>query len=249
MSCHGRLGGRRLILFVRRRPALFISAFVVYFVPILAAAAIPGVETFDAGTNGWIRNTTSSTVVHVAAGGNPGGFIETRKDLTPPVFDVGAMTPNPNFTGDYAAAGIMQASVDVNFMTNNITGAWLRYRTDAVTNGWLFPLTNAFPTDVWNTYTVNFNPTWTDIQARNAGWLTDDDLDPGTDPSPTFASVLASVGTAEVRIGSMPTSTLAGIDNYAIAIPEPRALVLAIAGCLAGLMLWYRAATKNGSNA
>jgi hypothetical protein len=202
---------------------------------------VPATETFNAGTNGWGPNTTSATVVHVAAGGNPGGFIQSRKDLTPPVFDIGASTSVANFTGNYAAAGIGRVSVDLNFGTNNITDAWVRYRIDAVTNGWLHPLTAAFPTDVWNTYTVDFNPTWTDLQARAAGWITDNDINPAAPASPPFATVLASVGEAEVRVASPSTSTLVSIDNYSIAVPEPASMVGAAIGVMiVGLVTWRR---------
>ena len=216
------------------RRLLPVSSLLLVLLPCVSFGAVPGVETFDTDTAGFVRNTTSSVVVHVAAGGNPDGHIQTRKDLTPPVFDIGALTTDPDFTGDYAAAGIGQFSVDLNFMTGNITSAWVRFRPGVADNGWRFPLTNSFPTNVWNTYGVAFNPTWTDLQAAAAGWVTDKDVDPLADPSPPFATVMAGVFTAEVRLAS-EGSTLAGIDNFAIAVPEPGMIGLLAAGIAAML--------------
>ena len=62
-------------------------------------------------------------------------------------------------------------------------------------------MTALFPTDTWTTYGTAFDPTWSDLQARAAGWLTDKDIDPLTGVSPSFASVMASVGRAEIRPG------------------------------------------------
>ncbi|MFV2067675.1 MAG: PEP-CTERM sorting domain-containing protein [Pirellulales bacterium] len=196
--------------------------------------AVPTIETFDNDVAGWVGNTTSSVVVHGADGGNPGGHLLTRKDLSPPVFDIGALidqADNPNFGGDYGAAGIVRVSVDLNFMTDNVDAAWVRFRTGSAVNGWLYPLTNVFPTDAWNTYSVDFNPLWTDQQAQDAGWLTDQDIDAGADPSPNFVSVLEDVDTAEVRIVSVG-STVVGIDNFGIFVPEPSSVLLLVLGAL-----------------
>lgn len=220
---------------MKRTGRLFlVSGLTVFVWPWIVLGAVPGVETFDTDTAGFVPNTTSSVVVHVGGGGNPDGYIETRKVLTPPVFDIGAMPLDPDFTGDYAAAGIGQISVDLNFKTDNITAGWIRFRPSIVENGWLYPLTNSFPTNVWNTYVVNFDPTWTDLQAQAAGWLTDNDINPAADPSPPFATVLAGVLTTEVRLAS-EGSTIVGIDNFAIAVPEPGMISLLAAGIIAVL--------------
>ena len=185
-----------------------------------ASAAIIGTETFDNDAAGFVGNTTSSTVIWAAAGGNPDGHLVTRKQLSPPAFDIGALTTDSDFTGDYAADGITGASVDLNFMTDNVDAAWLRVRKDIFTNGWRYPLTDVFaPTDTWMTYSVAFDPTWSDADATNAGWLTDQDIEPAANPSPPFADVMSSVGRAEVRIASTG-STLVGIDNFSL-VPEP----------------------------
>lgn len=212
----------------------------------IAPAAIIGLETFDTDEAGFGPNTTASVVAYSAGGGNPDGHIQTRRDLSESFFDIGALNSDARFTGDYAADGIGSMTVDLNFSTANFTGAWFRVRSNIVSNGWLFPLTAAFPTDVWNTYGVSFNPTWTDLEARAAGWVTDEDLDPLNTASPSFASVMASVGFAEVRLGSTDESTLAGVDNFGLGAPVPEPSTLVLLGCGLGLIAVrrWRAGTR-----
>ena len=202
----------------------------------LGSAAIITTETFDIDEAGFGPNTIASVVAYSAAGGNPDGHIQTRRDLGEPFFDIGALTTDTRFTGDYGADGIGSMRVDLNFMTANFTGAWFRVRIDAVGNGWLFPLTAAFPTNVWNTYGVAFNPTWTDLEARASGWVTDEDLDPLATASPSFATVMAAVGYAEVRLGSTNESSLAGIDNFGLGAPVPEPSTVILLGCGLGLI-------------
>jgi hypothetical protein len=210
----------------RHNKLMMLSAVAGLLLPGAAFAAVAGIETFDADTAGFVASTLSSTVVHSGTGGNPDGHILVRKDLSVD-FQIGALTTDADFTGDYAAAGIVQAAVDVNFVTDNVTAAWLRFRPDVATNGWRYPLTAVFPQNVWNTYTVNFNPAWTNLQATAAGWITDQDAEPGVDPSPSFASVMSGVYSAEVRFAS-DGSTIVGIDNFALVVPEPTTGVLAL---------------------
>ena len=200
----------------------FLVAFLLF--TSNGFAVFPHVEGWNSGSlAGWTGNTTVSTVVHLVAGGNTDGYIETRGTGSGS-FDVGALTDIADFTGDYAAAGITGASVDLNFKIGPFDAAWIRFRyLDATQNGWLYPLTDTFTPDVWQTYFVNFDPTWSDLEARSAGWLTDDDVIPSADPSVAFALTMANVYTAEVRI-SGEGDMLAGIDNFAV-VPEPATIV------------------------
>jgi hypothetical protein len=59
-------------------------------------------------------------------------------------------------------------------------------------------------------------------------------INPAADPSPPFVTVLADVWTAEVRLAS-EGSTLGGIDNFAIAVPEPGMIGLLAVGIAAML--------------
>lgn len=212
-------------LMIRTLTRRFAGGLAILLTSASLQAATIGIETFDAGKNGFDANTISATVIHQAAGGNPGGHLLIRKDLSPPAFDVGALTTSrAEFLGNYAAAGINGASVDLNFQTEGTDAAWIRFRRDGSSNGWRHPLTDTFPLNSWNTYGVSFDPNWTDAQATAAGWVTDRDLDGAVDPSPAFADVMKSVGFAEVRIAN-DTSTLVAMDNFQL-VPEPSALAL-----------------------
>ena len=186
-------------------------------------ATLGAVETWDSDLADWQQGTTASVAVHAANGGNPDGHLQVRRDLGEAFFDVGAQTDSSaDFIGDYAAANIGQISVDLNFMTSNITDAQLRFRRNAVENGWRISLTDQFlPDNTWNTYSVLFDPTWTDQQATDAGWIKDDPT------VPSFADVFADVGRTEVRLSSTNESTLFGIDNFALNVPEPSSLGIA----------------------
>jgi hypothetical protein len=210
----------------------------------LAAGASVFTETFDTDAAGFGPNTTASVVVWAGSGGNPDGHIQTRRDLDEDFFDIGALTSGAQFTGDYGADNISTMTADIHFQTDNFTGAWFRVRVDSLTNGWLFALTSDFTANVWNTYSFAFNPLWSDLEARAAGWITDQDLNPLAIASPTFASVMASVGTAEIRLGSTDESTLAFIDNVGLGqVPEPSSVVLVALG-LAGIV--YRRRSLRG---
>ena len=198
----------------------------------VAWGAVITTETFSIDEAGFSANTISGVLVHVGSGGNPDGHIQVRRDLGEPFFDLGALSTNSRFTGNYAADGITGFTVDLNFHTDNFEAAFFRVRIDSSTNGWLFPLTNAFGTNTWNTYAFSFDPTWSDSDARNAGWVTDQDRDALAIASPAFATVMASVGYAEVRLGnSAQTSALAGIDNFGLTgVPEPSSIALTALG-------------------
>ncbi len=206
-----------------------LSAVLLAMSAISVHAAIPGtVATYDVDEQGWQGSTTSTTQVYVGNGGNPGGHIEVRKDLTPPVFDIGSRTSaDAAFLGDYAASGITGAGFDLNVFNSPVDNAFLRFRRNVAENGWRYGFGQVLPNaNTWESFDVVFDPTWDDLTARSNGWLTDDDFDPGADPSPAFADVMADVGWIEVRLAS-EGSTIAGIDNVRI-IPEPTTLGLCV---------------------
>ena len=200
-----------------------------------AQAAVPGViETWDAGLNGWTGNTTSSVVVHAASGGNPGGYVLARKDLTPPVFDTGIQTTSATYTGDFAADGITGVSFDVNLFNTPLDNIYFRVRRNAAENGWRFPFGPAAPGgNAWGSFSVSFDPTWSDADAQAAGWVTDMDVDPAAAASPSFATVMSGVGRTEVRFESIG-SAVTGIDNFVL-LPEPTSAALLMGLSVVGL--------------
>ncbi|MCC7406839.1 MAG: hypothetical protein IT442_02130 [Phycisphaeraceae bacterium] len=201
---------------------------------VSASGALVGtVATFDSDEEGWVGGTTSTVQVYAASGGNPGGHVEIRKDLTPPVYDIGTRNSvTPGFLGDYAAAGVTGAGYDLNVFNSTADHAYLRFRRGVDENGWRYDFGLISPNgNAWVPLDVAFDPTWDDLTARANGWLTDDDIDAAADPSPAFASVMADVGWIEARIAS-EGSTIVGIDNVRL-VPEPAALtMLALGGLL-----------------
>lgn len=205
-----------------------VCGLVCAWVSSITLAAVPGsVETWDTDLAGWQESTVDSTVVHAATGGNPDGHVVIRKELGGPFENIGVATStSSDYLGDYA--GVVGVSVDIEFRTDNVTDAWIRFRPDVVSNGWRYSLTNTFPTDVWTTYTAPLDPTWDDATALLNGWERDD---PGVG---SFADLFSAAGWAEVRFDSPQSSTLIGVDNFRlIPVPEPSSLLLLGAAALA----------------
>lgn len=196
-------------------------------------AAVPGtIATYDLDEEGWEGSTTSTTQVYVANDGNPGGHIQVRKDLTPPVFDIGSRNSvTAGFLGDYAASGITGAGFDLNVFNTTLDHAYLRFRRNVAENGWLYDFGAVVPNgNAWVPFDVPFDPTWDDLTAMANGWVTDDVIDAGADPSPSFADVMAAVGWIEVRLAN-EGSAVVGIDNVRV-IPEPMTASLLALGAL-----------------
>ena len=190
-----------------------------------AFAAVPTVATFDVDAEGFVGSTTSTVLIHSGTGGNPDGHIEIRKDLTPPVFDIGAETKtSPDFLGDYAAGGITGAGFDLNVFNNSIDAVWLRFRPDIVQNGWHYDFgAVAANSNQWELFDVAFDPTWDDATAGAMGWVQEDG-------AASFAAVLGGVGWIEVRV-LHEGSTIAGVDNVRLVpAPSPAAIALMATG-------------------
>jgi hypothetical protein len=179
---------------------------------------------------GWGANTIVSNVAVVDIGGNPNGYLNTF-GIGSDTFDIGALSQLPDVTGDYSG-NIWEVSVDLSFAGGNFDDAWLRFRyLDATQNGWLYDLTDSF-SNVWTTYSVTFDPAWSDAEALAAGWLTDQDVFPGSDPSVSWSQTMSNVFTTEVRISGEETLA-AGIDNFRLAaVPEPATIFLLGSGLI-----------------
>ena len=198
----------------------------ILFSPCLLQAATAVNDTFDAGLGGWTSNTTDTTVLHQAAGGNPGGYLETNNFQATSGFNViGARNASVDYSGVFAD-GLWTISVDLAFINGDFTDAWLRFRfQDATANGWHISIedTNFFDAP-WQSYSVTFDTTWDDATAMANGWVKESD---GTlTPTPSFSGLWDDVYTSEVRILGGPRM-VAGIDNYnASFVPVPAAVWL-----------------------
>jgi len=170
-------------------------------------------EGWDVGEDlqGWIANTTKSNVAVVDTGGNPGGFLFSSGNVSAS-FDIGAVSTLAEVTGNYSGT-LWRVSFDLLFISGNFDNLWLRYRfRDSTQNGWLKSLTGSFPLGVWTSFTVTFDPAWSDSEAMAAGWVPDNAVSPTVQPSVSWSQTMSEVFTKEIRI-SGEGFLEAGIDN------------------------------------
>ncbi|MHC4754271.1 MAG: hypothetical protein ACYTBP_03930 [Planctomycetota bacterium] len=184
------------------------------------AVSISYTETWDNNSLAeWFPNTIASNVTVFNIGGNPDGYLHSWGILAPDTFDIGATTECSVFTGDYSAVGATSISVDISFIGGTFDAAWLRFRyKDSAHNGWVYPLTNVFG-NVWQTYSVNFDPNWTDAQAYGAGWLKDKDAGLTATDSNSWQETMSDVYRTEVRVSGVDLVEV-GIDNFSIELAE-----------------------------
>lgn len=210
-------------------------AISIIGVPSILQAATTVNDTFDAGLGGWTQNTTDTNVTHMAAGGNPGGYLQTDNFQATSGFNViGAQNTSVDYSGVFAD-GSWTIMVDLNFIRGGFTDARLRYRfQDPTANGWYISIEDTSFLNSWTTYSVTFDTTWDDATALANGWVKESD---GTTPTPSFSGLWDDVWNSEVRILGGP-DMVAGIDNYkatAPVIPIPPAVWLFGSG-LVGLI-------------
>ena len=71
----------------------------------------------------------------------------------------------------------------------------------------------------WTTFSIVFDPTWTDEEARSFGWIPDNERSPTAKPPPSWGATMSDVYTTEVRI-SGEGALVAGIDNFSLESKE-----------------------------
>jgi hypothetical protein len=195
-----------------------------------ANAAVPYSEDWSAGdTNGWIQSTTSSTVVRNVGIGNPADSIAIRRDLMPPIFPTGATSELPAVSGDYTGVPAWMVSFDVFYDIGNFADTWYRMRYQGpANNGWHLDVADAFPNS-WQSYSLMFDPSWTDAQATANGWVDE------TAGTISWQQLMSDVYHPEVRlIEGDDFSAIAYLDNFVLktVVPEPTTLALLLAAAL-----------------
>lgn len=188
------------------------------------AAVVPTVATFDVDEDGFAASTTATVQIYAPAGGSPDGHVLIRKDLTTG-FDIGTQNSSwPQFLGDYAAAGVTGGGFDLNVFGTSLDAVQFRLRRNVAENGWYYDFGAVAPNaNLWASYDVAFDPSWSDATAAGNGWLQEAG-------SPTFAALMGSVGWIEVRAIN-EGSAIVGVDNVRI-VPEPAVLGFALTGAV-----------------
>ncbi|MCA9188843.1 MAG: hypothetical protein R3E01_07330 [Pirellulaceae bacterium] len=204
----------------------------------VASAATNYEEHWDAGdTNGWIGSTTSSTVVRDNADGNPASSIVVRRDLSPPVFDMGVTSELADVTGNYGGVPGWMLSFDAKYDIGNFADTLVRFRyQDATFNGWHLDVADAFPANSWQSYSVTFDPNWTDAQATANGWVDE------TGGAVSWQQLMGDVYHPEIRfVMGDELSAIAHVDNVVLkSVPEPTMSALGLWGLLGAGMLVRR---------
>lgn len=217
----------RIALILSRRLLAVLGLAAVLAVPTLAA--VPYSEDWSAGdTNGWIGSTTSTTVVRDAGTGNPAGSLAIRRSLAEPIFPTGATSELAAVSGDYTGAPAWMISFDVRYEIGNFVDTWLRFRyQDATFNGWHLDVADAFPNS-WQSYSVMFDPSWTDAEATAAGWVDE------TVGAISWQQLMSNVYHPEVRlIQGDDFSAIAYLDNFVLkAVPEPGTCATILTGLI-----------------
>jgi hypothetical protein len=213
-----------------------LASASVFCVAAAQSAAVGYSEDWNGGDfAGWFANTTSSTVVNPGAGGDPDGYLLSRRNGG---FSAGATTDVADAAGNFAP-GEWRANVDLLGVVGATSDVWLRFRfQDSTFNGWRYRLDDVL-SDTWTTYTVVFNTTWTDAEAALAGWATD--LPDGF-ASVSWAQTMSNVYRSEVRADGSSTLAL-GIDNFQLIGPSgnvPLPMPLALFGVGAILLTGVR---------
>jgi hypothetical protein len=166
------------------------------------------VDTWDIPGDlaGWGPNTSWTILEVVNTGGNPGGYLSSKGDLAFPRY-AGANTEKVQFKQHFDPTTTISVDLKVLSGLANINHIRIRFRyKDSAHNGWVYELSKPSSMDVWNTYTVTFNPNWTDAQAGSAGWI-----DEGS--SASFTDTIHDIYTAEVRFDGSDFMSV-GIDNF-----------------------------------
>ena len=196
-----------------------------------ASAATDYSEGWNAGSvAGWGANTIDSTVVQIGGGGNPDGYLATRGPA-PGTFPIGALTNVAAATGDFSGF-LWSASFDADQFLGKPTALALRFRfQDSSHNGWRHDFADLPDSSAWKSYSVSFDPAWSDAEAVANGWKTDL---PGGFGSVSWTQTMSNVITTELRLDT-DKGSLAGFDNFKLVshpVPEPSTYAMFAAGLI-----------------
>ncbi len=210
------------------KSVLFAVALVGITAPAYGAAAYMEDWIGFGNLGGWSGGTAGTILSNPGAGGNPGGYLVVDR----PNATAEPGTSAPEATGNFLGT-TWTASLDLRLLDDSTIGtAALRFRYNSPAfNGWRF-LLGPVSSD-WQTFTINFDPSWSDAQAIGNGW--DTDL-PGGAGSVSWSQTLSDVFRTSVRLENGINPIHFGIDNFSLipdaTVPLPGAAPLLMFGSL-----------------
>ena len=203
-------------------------SLLVSCTPLFFPAASLAVEgDFDAGLEGWTAE--GGTLIHVAAGGNPDGFLQLTDETNSNMF----LTAPQNAFYSGNLSGYVNGFVQFDARLVGLSGPatpFTTFGTIRFSNGAnsasfdLAPLGE--PTDQWTTYMARLtSPPW---GSDSSNWL----------------DILSNVTSLTVNLEShSPIVETVGFDNFRLsALPEPG--TLALATCTLGAAAFARSGLR-----
>ncbi|MCA9103146.1 MAG: hypothetical protein KDA63_18450, partial [Planctomycetales bacterium] len=173
---------------------------------------MPYSEDWTAGdTNGWQAGTTSTTLLRDDTTGNPAASLVLRRILQEPIFDLSATTELAAVSGDYTGEAAWMVSFDVLYDQGGFSDTWLRFRyQDFTFDGWHIDVADVFPNS-WQSYSVMFDPSWTDVEAAANGWVDE------TGGVVSWQTLMSNVYHPEVRLVlGDELSAIGHVDNFVL---------------------------------
>ena len=166
----------------------------------------------DGSVNGWMPATIDVQLSAPLTGGVLGGYLQSV-EVVPTFQTVGAVNAEPRYTGDFAARAIGQMQVAVQLQSGIFGQVMFQIRyLDGSHNGWYYSLPVNKDDTGWQSFAIEFDPTWSDTEAQNAGWVQEG-------AAPSFAETLAQVYTIGIRATGADSLAL-GIDSFSLGDPE-----------------------------
>jgi len=164
--------------------------------------------------DGWLAETLFAQVSVVNEGGNPNGYLRTYSSPGYGTIGTGVWWGyGSKLPRDYVAARVTRVSFDVRQFSGTFTAIWFRVRKDSSENGWHQEVATAIPSGSWLTFTIDFDPTWSDAEARAAGWTQ-------ILPASSFTATMSHADFTSIRIMGQLTYPLlpleGGIDNFVL---------------------------------
>jgi hypothetical protein len=151
------------------------TIMVVTFLAVLSTDALAGTKVLTFDGNNWGASCFapySCSTSFEGSGGNPGACM-----LLKGISRASAGFENPGFTGDFAAGGYGQIAFDIkvkHWFPNPSKPTPVAYVFVSGGYGyqpWCKQIQGFAPvTTGWKRYSVDFNPEWSDIEAKSHGW-------------------------------------------------------------------------------